>query len=128
MVLEHAVVGVLAPEAVYSHSSAQHHPVKFALIHALFVAGAAAAGVANWRLTENAQAAERKIAEQLAYEAGHDSLTGALNRREFDRRLTLAAGPAPAGQRRVRRAVLSRSRPVQDRQRQLRARRRRPCC
>src|SRR5262245_10674831 len=83
VVVEHAVVGVLAATSVYSHSAAQHHPVRFAVIHALFVSGAAAAGVANWRLTENAQAAERKIAERLAYDAGHDSLTGALNRREF---------------------------------------------
>jgi diguanylate cyclase (GGDEF)-like protein len=99
VVIEHAVVGVLAANSVYSHSPAQHHPVKFALIHALFVAGAAAAGVANWRLTENAQAAEREIAERLAYDAGHDSLTGALNRREFDRQLAeIVARPRPADQ------------------------------
>lgn len=99
VVLEHAVVGVLAATSVYSHSAAQHHPVRFALIHALFVAGAAAAGVANWRLTENAQEAERKIAEQLTYDAGHDSLTGALNRREFDRQLAeLVARTRPDGE------------------------------
>jgi diguanylate cyclase (GGDEF)-like protein len=98
VVIEHAVVGVLTPASVYSHSSPQHPPVRFAVVHAVFVAGAAAAGVANWRLTENAQAAERKIAEQLAYEAGHDSLTGALNRREFDRRLAQRlARPRRAG-------------------------------
>ena len=94
--VEHAVVGVLAPEAVYAHSDAQHHPVKWALIHAMFITGAAAAAVANWRLTENAQAGERQIAARLAYEAGHDPLTGALNRREFDRQLALLLGrPRP---------------------------------
>jgi len=92
VVMEHAVVGVLDPEAVYSHSSAQHHPVKYALIHAMFITGAAAAAIANWRLTENAQAGERQIAARLAHEAGHDPLTGALNRREFDRQLALLLG------------------------------------
>jgi diguanylate cyclase (GGDEF)-like protein len=100
VVIEHAVLGVIAPELVYSHQGAWHHPVRWAGIHALFVAAAAAAALANWRLTERAQAAQQAIAERLAYEASHDSLTGALNRREFDRRLaSTLTGPAAGASR-----------------------------
>jgi len=83
--VDHAVVGVLAPQAVYNHAAAWRSPLKWAGVHALFVAGAAVAAVAKWRLTENAQAAERAMADQLAYHASHDPLTGVLNRREFER-------------------------------------------
>ena len=96
VVVEHAVVGVIAPHSVYDHSDAWHHPVKWAVIHGLFVAGAAACAVANWKLTEKAQARERAIADKLAYEAAHDSLTGALSRREFDRRLAARLAGQPA--------------------------------
>jgi diguanylate cyclase (GGDEF)-like protein len=98
VVVEHAVVGVVAPRAVYSHSDAWHHPVRYAMIHALFITGAGIAAVANWRLTENAQAAERATAERLVYEAGRDALTGALNHREFDRRLAVALSRPRGGE------------------------------
>ncbi|MER7279234.1 EAL domain-containing protein [Dactylosporangium sp. NPDC000244] len=87
---EHAVVGVLAPQLVYSHADAWHHPVRWAIIHAVFIAGAGAAAVVNWSFADRAQDAQRRIAARLAYEAGHDPLTGALNRREFDRQLATA--------------------------------------
>jgi len=93
VVVEHAVVGVIAPHAVYSHGDAWVNPVKWAVVHALFVAGASAAAITNWRLTEQAQTAERALAARLAYEANHDPLTGALNRRELDRRLDGMSGP-----------------------------------
>ncbi|UWZ39971.1 EAL domain-containing protein [Dactylosporangium roseum] len=90
VLVEHAVVGVLAPQLVYNHADAWRHPVRWAAIHALFVAGAAAAAIVNWRFADRAQDAERAIAARLAHEASHDPLTGALNRREFDRRLAAA--------------------------------------
>jgi diguanylate cyclase (GGDEF)-like protein len=93
VVVEHAVVGVIAPHTVYDHEQAWQHPVRYALIHALFISGAGAAAIANWRLTENAQAAARRVTDRLAYEAGHDALTGTLNRREFDRRLGAVLAP-----------------------------------
>ncbi|GIJ59551.1 putative bifunctional diguanylate cyclase/phosphodiesterase [Virgisporangium aurantiacum] len=92
VVVEHAIVGVVAPHAVYNHSEAWSNPVQWAIIHALFLSGAAAAAVVNWSLNERAQAAERAIAERLAYEASHDPLTGNLNRREFDRQISMLLG------------------------------------
>ena len=92
VVVEHAVVGVVAPHAVYNHSEAWANPVRWAVIHALFLSGAAAAAVVNWSLNERAQAAERAIAGRLAYEARHDPLTGNLNRREFDRQISMLLG------------------------------------
>ncbi|GAA3387237.1 putative bifunctional diguanylate cyclase/phosphodiesterase [Cryptosporangium minutisporangium] len=85
---EHAIVGVFAPSDVYGHSAAAHDPVKYALIHAAYVTGAAIAAVANWRLTDRAESATRQLTEQLEYEVSHDPLTGALNRREFETRIT----------------------------------------
>jgi diguanylate cyclase (GGDEF)-like protein len=88
--VDHGVVGLLAPQAVYNHAEAWRSPLKWAGVHALFVAGASVAAVANWRLTEKAQAGERALADKLAYHASHDPLTGVLNRREFERCLTEA--------------------------------------
>jgi GGDEF domain-containing protein len=88
--VDHGVVGLLAPQAVYNHAEAWRSPLKWAGVHALFVAGASVAAVANWRLTEKAQAGERALADKLAYHASHDPLPGVLNRREFERCLTEA--------------------------------------
>jgi len=52
VVLEHGVVGVLAPTAVYNHPDAWAHPWKWAAIHGAFVVGASAASIAAWRLNE----------------------------------------------------------------------------
>lgn len=86
--IEHAIVGILAPADVYGHSAAGRDPVKYALIHASYVTAAAVGAILNWRLTDRADAAARELTEQLGYEASHDSLTGALNRREFETRIT----------------------------------------
>ncbi|GAA0264938.1 putative bifunctional diguanylate cyclase/phosphodiesterase [Cryptosporangium japonicum] len=85
---EHAIVGVLAPGDVYGHSPAVHAPVKYALIHAGYVTAAAIGAILNWRLTDHADAATREVTEQLEYDNSHDSLTGALNRREFEIRIS----------------------------------------
>ncbi|MFG1920313.1 putative bifunctional diguanylate cyclase/phosphodiesterase [Cryptosporangium sp. NPDC048952] len=85
---EHAIVGVLAPGDVYGHSPAEHAPVKYALIHAGYVTAAAVGAILNWRLTDRADAATREVTEQLEYDNSHDLLTGALNRREFETRIS----------------------------------------
>ena len=56
VLVEHGVVGVLMPTAVYNHPDAWAHPWKWAAIHAVFVAGASIASLVNWRLNEAARA------------------------------------------------------------------------
>ncbi|MFY9587944.1 MAG: PAS domain S-box protein [Actinomycetota bacterium] len=53
--IHHGIVGVFDPRSVYNHPDAWVHPLKWAGIHAAFVLGASAAGIANWKLTERAQ-------------------------------------------------------------------------
>jgi diguanylate cyclase (GGDEF)-like protein len=84
---EHAVIGVVAPQIVYSHGEAQRNPIVWAGIHALFVTGAAVAAVANWRLTERAQQASDAAAATLASRAVVDQLTGVLNRQGIEGRI-----------------------------------------
>ena len=52
VVLEHGVIGVMVPEAVYNHPDAWAHPWKWAAIHGAFVLAASAASIAAWRLNE----------------------------------------------------------------------------
>src|SRR5438128_1682463 len=69
VVVHHAVLGTVAPEAVYNHPDAVAHPIRWALIHAAFVMAASVASVVAWRLNEE--------------QAFKDSLTGLPNRRLF---------------------------------------------
>jgi diguanylate cyclase (GGDEF)-like protein/PAS domain S-box-containing protein len=50
VVLEHGVIGLLAPGSVYDHGG---NSWEWALIHGAFVLAAAAAGVVTWRLNED---------------------------------------------------------------------------
>jgi PAS domain S-box-containing protein len=52
VLIEHGVVGVIQPTAVYNHPDAWANPWKWAAIHAVFVVGASAASIAAWRLNE----------------------------------------------------------------------------
>jgi len=49
VVVEHGLVGVVLPSAVYDHTDAWAEPWKWAIIHAAFVVGASAAHIAHWR-------------------------------------------------------------------------------
>ncbi|MCK7497412.1 MAG: PAS domain S-box protein [Comamonadaceae bacterium] len=68
----------------------------------------------------------RKLARQLRYQASHDPLTGLINRSEFELRLQQALASARTDRPASMRCCYHRPRPVQDRQRHLRPRRRRP--
>jgi PAS domain S-box-containing protein len=66
VLLEHGIVGVMAPHAVYNHPDAWENPWKWAGIHAAFVVAASIAGIVSWRLNEAALAQ----AQQLLQSAG----------------------------------------------------------
>ena len=52
VLVHHGLVGVLDPESVYNHEAAQQGPWVWAGIHAFFIAGASAAALVRWRLSE----------------------------------------------------------------------------
>jgi diguanylate cyclase (GGDEF)-like protein/PAS domain S-box-containing protein len=60
VVLHHGMTGTLDSGAVYNHPDAVAHPWKWAAIHGMFVAGAAIAGIAAWRLNEDVRAETRR--------------------------------------------------------------------
>lgn len=66
VVVEHGLVGVLDPSAVYNSQAQIAHPWRWASIHGGFVLAASFANVLSWRLTEQ--------------QALQDSLTGLPNR------------------------------------------------
>ncbi len=65
VVVEHGVVGVLQPTAVYNHPDAWANPWKWALIHGGFVLAASVAAVVNWRLSEAARAHTEHILDSV---------------------------------------------------------------
>lgn len=76
IVVEHGIVGVLAPEAVYAHMAAQRDPWSWAAIHGGFVLAAVLVHVGSW-----------SVSEQLAY---RDPVSGVANRTLLARRLDRA--------------------------------------
>lgn len=73
VVLDHGVIGMLAPTMVYNHPAALHHPWTWALIHGGFILAESAALLIYWRLNETAQLdlsreKERASDKQLARE------------------------------------------------------------
>jgi diguanylate cyclase len=76
VVVHHGVMGVIAPQQVYSNPDAVLHPWRWALIHGGFVLAASAAHIVAWRTNEN----------QLL----RDPLTGLPSRLLFSNRLSQA--------------------------------------
>ena len=53
--VDHGVIGTLFPHATYNNPDAIAHPWQWALIHAAFVLGEAAALLAGWKVIESAE-------------------------------------------------------------------------
>ena len=83
------------PGAVYNHRDAAEHPWKWAGIHGLFVAGAATAGIAAWRLNEDVRA-ETRHAYNTARQ-NEELFMGAFDKAPIGMVLA-SADPARAGQ------------------------------
>jgi PAS domain S-box-containing protein len=56
VVIEHGVLGTLAPTMVYNHSDAWQHPWQWAAIHGGFVVAASIGCLVNWHLNETTSA------------------------------------------------------------------------
>ena len=90
--LHHGVMGTLVPTAVYNHPDAWANPWKWAVIHAVFVLGASAAAMANWRLSETA----RNQTLRAQVEAAHEQAARMAAEREVEERKKAAAELAEA--------------------------------
>lgn len=55
IVVDHGLIGTLAPTMVYNHSEAQHHPWTWALVHGAFILAECAALLVYWRVNETIQ-------------------------------------------------------------------------
>ena len=73
VVVHHTVMGTIAPTAVYNHPTAIANPLRWALVHGLFVLGLSASSVVAWRINED--------------QALKDTLTALPNRRLLRDRL-----------------------------------------
>ena len=90
VVVHHGLMGAIDPGGVYNHPDAVAHPWKWAVIHGAFVVAAGVAAVAAWRLNESVRAEAREAyrraqvaADELEFQALHDSLTSLPNRRSL---------------------------------------------
>jgi diguanylate cyclase len=72
VVVQHGVVGVIAPGGVYDDAAAVAAPWAYALLHGAFILAMAATGLASWRFTES-------LLGDLAHRATHDPLTDLAN-------------------------------------------------
>ncbi len=65
----HLVVGLIAPDQVFSDPKAQANPLFWALLHAGFVLGMCAAQVVYWRFAADAQAESERLRAETTHAA-----------------------------------------------------------
>ena len=66
VVIHHGLFGTLQPHDVYNHPAALANPRLWAVIHGVFILGASAAGIVNWRFNEKMAGQLTRSMEQLA--------------------------------------------------------------
>jgi diguanylate cyclase (GGDEF)-like protein/PAS domain S-box-containing protein len=65
VVLQHTIIGVIAPHQVYDHGDMQMHPWTWALIHGGFVLAESITCLMYWRVSEDALDSEREARVRL---------------------------------------------------------------
>jgi signal transduction histidine kinase len=66
VVAHHAIFGLADPRSVFNHHAAIDNPVKWAVIHGLFILGATIAGLTVWKQNEALQGSYQEAARRLA--------------------------------------------------------------
>lgn len=51
----HGLFGILSPHTVFNHEGGIHNPLKWAAIHALFIAGLGIVNLVSWRINETSR-------------------------------------------------------------------------
>jgi hypothetical protein len=85
IVIDHGVVGTLAPALTYNHPSAQHHPWIWALLHGVPIFAESAAVLFYWRAVERVERQKRQATLHELIEATPDALVVVDFGREFAR-------------------------------------------
>jgi signal transduction histidine kinase len=57
VIAHHSVAGVLAPASVFNHPAALAHPIRWALVHGVYVLALTAVIIAYWRFSEKLEGA-----------------------------------------------------------------------
>jgi|1186.fasta_scaffold01396_2 diguanylate cyclase (GGDEF)-like protein/PAS domain S-box-containing protein len=60
VLVHHGLMGALDAASVFSDPAAQHHPWRWAAVHALFISALGIVNVVSWRMNENARDATRE--------------------------------------------------------------------
>jgi signal transduction histidine kinase len=66
VVAHHAFFGLVDPRSVFNHPAAIANPVKWAVIHGVFILGASAAGLTVWKQNERLRSSYQETARRLA--------------------------------------------------------------
>jgi diguanylate cyclase (GGDEF)-like protein/PAS domain S-box-containing protein len=83
IVLDHGIVGTLAPGLIYNHADGEANPWLWALIHDGFIFAASAASVVHWRLSEvERERASAEHAARVQAQAGQHAAELELNHRK----------------------------------------------
>jgi uncharacterized protein YoxC len=103
--VHHAAMSLWMPESVFSTHEAQHNPIAFALLHAVFLLAEATFLAYGWKFTEDADRArgaeQRRAEEQAAAQAGAQAELAA------ERARTAEDAAAALAEREERTAVLT---------------------
>jgi signal transduction histidine kinase len=79
VVAHHALFGLIDPSAVFNHPAALANPVKWAIIHGLFILGASVAGLTVWKQNERLRSSYQEAAVRLAEAESHQREALELN-------------------------------------------------